>query len=35
MVKNLLESRCRFEYDRLGNIIGYQLRYPPVGDCGM
>jgi RNA polymerase sigma-70 factor (ECF subfamily) len=26
MVRQLLESRCRFEYDRLGNIIGYQLR---------
>ena len=28
MVKQLLEARCRFEYDRMGKIIGYQLRYP-------
>ncbi|HMJ07037.1 MAG TPA: sigma-70 family RNA polymerase sigma factor [Chthoniobacterales bacterium] len=26
MVKRLMEARCRFEYDRLGNVIGYQLR---------
>jgi RNA polymerase sigma-70 factor (ECF subfamily) len=28
MVRNLMEARCRFEYDRLGNVIGYQLRFP-------
>lgn len=28
MVKRLMEARCRFEYDRLGNVIGYQLRSP-------
>ncbi len=30
MVKQILESRCRFEYDRLGKIIGYQPRHPPA-----
>ena len=26
MVRNLMEARCRFEYDGLGNIIGYEVR---------
>src|SRR5215212_3803722 len=28
MVRSLMEARCRFEYDALGNIIGYELRAP-------
>ena len=32
MVRNLMEARCRFEYDTLGNIIGYQVRCVP---CAM
>ncbi len=26
MVRNLMEARCRFEYDGLGNIISYEVR---------
>ncbi|HEV3409219.1 MAG TPA: sigma-70 family RNA polymerase sigma factor [Chthoniobacterales bacterium] len=29
MVRNLMEARCRFEYDARGNIIGYEVRADP------
>jgi RNA polymerase sigma-70 factor (ECF subfamily) len=29
MVRNLMEAHCEFEYDTLGNIIGYQVRPVP------
>lgn len=29
MVRELMEARCEFEYDRRGNIIGYQVRPGP------
>ncbi|MEP6686114.1 MAG: sigma-70 family RNA polymerase sigma factor [Verrucomicrobiota bacterium] len=28
MVRNLMEARCRFEYDALGNVIDYEVRAP-------
>jgi RNA polymerase sigma-70 factor, ECF subfamily len=35
MVRELMEARCEFEYDALGNIIGYQVRCDPgrVDSC--
>lgn len=30
MVRRLVEARCLFEYDALGNIIGYQARTSPA-----
>ena len=29
MVRELMEARCEFDYDALGNIIGYRLRCDP------
>ena len=29
IVRDLMEAHCRFEYDALGNIIGYEVRATP------
>jgi DNA-directed RNA polymerase specialized sigma24 family protein len=36
LVKQALDACCRFDFDRRGNLLGWERRAqaPPCGDCG-